>query len=529
MATPTRRSNQSHRPKHLSPAYVRPLPRFTLPYVLESSPEIRSRILAKLYNSLPTLISLRLVNKAFSRYVCVYVFKEVWLVFRPHYWQEKDMEALRRIGSHVQRVIFKLKHNQYGSIEPLVPGIPVNTRIPYAPGRDYKIELEDGPGQVQGRSLMWTVRDHLNPVPELIEFHTSGGTRREADGDDHEGAKARVNIPISKSGGPPDTSRYGPLYLTAVSVKPFAEFFVCTPNLTSLVIQAPGNDLNWEYSSVDISLESLRLGAVAAGIKIQELACLPIHILGLESLSATGRRLDVVPAAFGLLGWGGLKRLELAVNARMLIGSVGGAGRDKEVYGRIVRAFLLALGSMGRNSIETLKFQWMGGETGVPSQILDCPFLLSNSSHQHPGDAYSHNTFSQQDSPTTALEASELGAENEAVCATLTFPHLTRMYIRNVAITASALQEFLWERAKKCSFVSTRKVLLKDGEDHRYAMRGFVPIWVAVDEESWESNDRQLQARIFSGDYQRKKSMAGLSSLARRRPGLGREALSGPY
>ncbi|KAF8425963.1 hypothetical protein EV426DRAFT_662321 [Tirmania nivea] len=520
MATPTRGYNQSHRPKHLSPAYIQPLPRFTLPYILESSPEIRSWILAKLHNSLPTLLSLRLVNKAFARYVCVYVFKEIWLAFKPHYWQGKDMEALKRVGTHVQRVIFKLKHNQYGSIEPLVPGVLVNTRIPYASGRDYKIELEDRPGQAQGRSLMWTVRDHLNPVPEVIEFRTSGGIGREADEDDHGGTKARANIPIGKSGGPPNVSRYGPLYITAASVKPFTEFFTRTPNLTSLVIQAPGNDLNWEYSSVDIALESLRLGAVTAGIKIQELACLPIHILGLETLSATGRRFDVVPAAFGLLGWGGLKRLELAVNARMLVGGVGGVGRDKQVYGRIVRAFLLALGSMGRNGIETLKFQWMGGETGN-SQILDCPFVLSNTTRQRLDDSYSHHTFFQQSSPTTVLESSE--AENGSICATLTFPHLTRIYIRNVAITALALQEFLWDRAQKCSFVSTRKVLLKDGEEHRYAMRGFVPIWVAVDEESWESK----RARIFSGDYQRQKSVAELSSLTRR-PGLGREALSGP-
>ena len=432
------------------------------------------------------------------------------------------MEAMKRIGSHVQRVIFKLKHNQYGSVEPLVPGVLVNTRIPYAPGRDYKMELEDRPGQAQGRSLMWTVRDHLNPVPELIEFHTSGGTRREADEGDHGGTKARVNIPIGKTGGPPDMSHYGPLFTTVASVKHFTEFFICTPNLTSLVIQAPGNDLNWEYSSVDIALESLRLGAVTAGIKIQELACLPIHILGLETLSATGRRPDVVPAAFGLLGWGGLKRLELAVNARMLVDSVGGVGRDKQVYGRIVRAFLLALGSMGRNGIETLKFQWMGGETGVPCQVLDCPFLLSNTTRQSPDDTGSHNTFSQQGSPTIALDMSK-GAENAAICATLTFPHLTRMYTRNVAVTASALQEFLWERAPKCSFVSTRKVLLKDGEDHRYAMRGFVPIWIAADEEIWETQ----RARFFSGDYQRQKNVAGQGSLPRR-PGLRREALSGP-
>ncbi|RPB23312.1 hypothetical protein L211DRAFT_883038 [Terfezia boudieri ATCC MYA-4762] len=519
MATPTRGYNQPH---FSSPTYIRPLPRFTLPYILESSPEIRRRILAKLHNSLPALISLRLVNKAFARYVCVYVFKEIWLVFKPHYWQGKDMEALKRVGTYVQRVIFKIKHNQYGSVEPLVPGVPVNTRIPYAPGRDYRMELEDRPGQVQGRSLMWTVKDHLNPVPELIEFLTSGGTHRGVGEGDHGGIRARANIPICKSGGPPDMSHYGPLFATAVSVKPFTEFFIRTPNLTSLVIQAPGNDLNWEYSSVDIALESLRLGAVTAGIKIQEMACLPIHILGLETLSATGRRIDVVPAAFGLLGWGGLKRLELAVNARMLANGAGGMGRDKHVYDRIVRAFLLALGRMGRNGIETLKFQWMGGETSVPSQVMDCPFLLSNITHPRPGDAHSHYTFSQQGSPTIALEISK-EAENAAICATLTFPHLTRLYIRNVSITASALQEFLWERAPKCSFVSTRKVLLKDGEDHRYAMRGFVPIWVAVDEEIWESK----RARIFSGDYQRQKGVAALDSLARR-PGPGRGALSGP-
>jgi len=410
------------------------------------------------------------------------------------------MEALKRVGSHAQRVIFKLKHNQYGSVEPLDPGIPVNTRIPYAPGGDYKIELEDRPGQVQGRSLMWTVRDHLNPVPELIEFHMSGNIPKGVDEDDHEEAKARVSIPTGKSGGPPDMSRYGPLFTTAALVKPFTEFFIRTPNLTSIVIQAPGNDLNWEYSSVDIALESLRLGAVTAGIRIQELACLPIHILGLETLSATSRRLDATPASFGLFGWGGLKRLELAVNARMLAGGVGGMGRDKQVYGRIVRAFMLALGSMGRNGIETLKFQWMGRESGhgVPSQVLDCPFLLSSAMCQRP---YSHNmyNFSQQGPQAIALETSK-EAENAAVCAILTFPYLTRMYIRNVATTASALQEFLWGRAQKCTFVSIRMVLLKDGEDHRYAMRGFVPIWMAVDEESWES-------RTFSGDYQRLAGM----------------------
>lgn len=486
------------------PVFVPPLPRFTLSYLLQSSPPVRGCILSKLQHSLPDLLSLRLVNKALAQYASVYLFKDIRLRFKIDYWVGRDMTAFGRVGHNVQRVVFMFKHNQL-EIENQAHALlnQLNTRIPYGTGRDYELELDDEVGTATGSSVIWTTMEHLNPVPEIIEFHTVGESK------DHEGdkggdtsnvkrsARPRKNISTTKTGGPPDTSRYGALYLTSESGNHFMEFFLCTPNLSSLIIQSPGYDFCWEYSCVDIALDSLHRGAIAAGIRLQEIACLPIHILGLECLCAIGRKFDTVPEAFGFLGWGGLKRVDLAVNARVLIGAQEGAARDKLVYGRIVREFLLALGNMGRNGLETLKFCWIG-DCG-PHEALDCPFLISNADNIH---TYAHIKSRSHKLPTAnrlAFESKEK-AEDEELCTALLFPNLTRLYIRNVATTAVALTEFLQVRATKCSFVSTRMVVLVDGGDQRYSLYNFEPLWETVN-IAQECSSGGIPRRTFSGDY----------------------------
>ena len=417
------------------------------------------------------------------------------------------MAAFERVGHNVQRVVFMFKHNQLEignqTHASLGFGEQFNTRIPYATSRDYELELGDEAGTVAGRSIVWTAMEHLNPVPEIIELHTAG------ESEDHEAGKegdtsyvkrsagARVNIPTTRTGGPPDTSRYGALYLTSESVNHFMEFFLCTPNLSSLIIQSPGFDFYWEYSCVDIALESLRRGAIAAGIRLQEIACLPIHILGLECLCAMGRRFDTLSGAFGFLGWGGLKRVELAVNARVLIGAQEGVGRDKLAYYRIVRAFLLALGHVGRNGLETLKFCWIG-DCG-PHEALNCPFLISNTESIPPHALVQSMPNQLPIANLFAFEGS-VGAEDEELCTALLFPSLIRLYIRNVATTAGSLAEFLQVRATKCSFVSIRMVVLVDGEDHRYALSDFEPLWETVD-LAQECSSGGITRRTFSGDY----------------------------
>lgn len=421
------------------------------------------------------------------------------------------MAALKRIGHNVQRVVFLMKHNQMGSLDQL--GAAMDTRIPYASGREYEMELAEGHGGAENGSLVWTVTEHLNPVPVIIELRTSGGSNRDTSTDTNKQhtttspPRARVNIPTEKTGGLPDTSRYGPLFRTAISVQPFADFFSCTPNVTSLVIQTPGNDFHWEYTCVDIALESLRLGAATAGIKLQELACLPVHILGLESLCSTGRRVDVVPASFGFLGWGGLRRVELAVNARMLFAGGEVAGRNKLVYGRIVRSFLLALGRMGRNGLETLKFQWSGGENGSSSDVLDCPFFINHTINNNTtyNDPIVSSTGTYQDSTMSTPQIDD-GQEEEdsTICASLVFPNLTRLYVRNVATTSWALTNFFTQQAKKCCFVSARMVLCKDKENRPHAMHGFQTIWETItDAEEGREFSYNEGHCIFNGDYGR--------------------------
>ena len=511
MAAPSQVSRHCvlpHRRVVSSPAvFVPPLPRFTLPYLLQSSPPIRACILGKLQDSLQDLLSLRLVNKALAQYASVYLFKEIRLRFRADYWRGKDMTALERIGHNVQRVVFMFKHNQLEVAHQihafLDPASQFNTRIPYATSRDYELELDSETSTAGSRSIVWTTVEHLNPVPEIIELHTAGGG--ECYEGDKEGdtsyvkrsARPRSNIPTTKTGGPPDTSRYGPLYLTSQSVNHFMEFFLRTPNLSSLIIQSSGFDFYWEYSCVDIALDSLRRGAIAAGIRLQEIACFPIHILGLECLCAMGRRFDTLPDAFGFLGWGGLKRVDLAVDTRVLIGAQEGAGRETFVYFRIVRAFFLALGRMGRIGLETLKFCWIG--SCGPNEALNCPFLMSNSDNV-PTNISVTSISNQLPVANFIARKSKEKTEDEALCTTLLFPNLTRLYIRNVATTADALAEFLQVRATRCSVVSIRLVVLVDGGDQRSALSDFEPLWETV-HLAQECSNGHILRRTFSGDY----------------------------
>ncbi|KAF8473390.1 hypothetical protein BDZ91DRAFT_759801 [Kalaharituber pfeilii] len=457
------------------PVIIPPLPRFTLAYLLQSSPRIRALILGQIRASRRALHSFRLVNKAFAKYAEPFLFKEIRINFGPDYWKHMDMTALARIGHEVTRITFQFKHEQlqHSGDESMALG----TRLPYKLGREYELELLNQAGRDVGEKLVWATGEHLNPVPEIIEFRTTGGGDRPREEPQQSSTttgpkpRARTIIPIEKTGGLLDTSQYGPLYQAAASVVEFKEVFLRTPNIKSLVLQCPGNDLYWEYSTVDVAIVSIRLGAAAAAVKLEQLYLLPVHILGMESLSPIGSRHDIVPEAFSFLGWGGLQRLEVALSIRVLIAGGERGGRTRATYGRIVRGFLLALGNIGRNGLRLLKFQWIGGDELSADQVLECPFMLDP-----PGNAPAIASAGDNQHHTAIVDD---GEENEdmAICSLLTFPNLHRLYIRNAAASSTGLTDFLEQKAPNCNLASLRGVALTDDADPEYVMSKWLAVW----------------------------------------------------
>ncbi|KAI5809088.1 hypothetical protein DFH27DRAFT_607416 [Peziza echinospora] len=481
--SPPRHSHRQSLRTLNSPPIIPPLPRFTLPYILQSSAEIRTHILSYLEHSPNDLKNFRKVSTLFCIISSQYLFKEIWVRFTPNYWKERPLIELSRIGKYARRVVFVFKNVQLdgsGTHEE-------DTRISYKAGQDFELEMpEHG-----GKTLVWTTSEHLNPIPEIMEFRIAGEV--DARRDDYWGAQAtdptttttttttsdaqsqephvpksrfdkrvdHVSIPIQKTGGDPVFKKYGPLLLSCCTIDAFAILFESTPNVSSLTIQTSGDDTFWEYTSVDVALEAIRIGAVAAGVRLEELVCAPIHILGVDSLSPVGIRFDITPDTYDLLGWGGLKKLDLAVDTRVLMApqhGQEGTGRDRAIYGRIVRTFFLGLTQPGRSSLEVLNFQWIGGEYEPCKEALDCPFIVSTDDN----NAAEASLLLQ--ASETSVEPQPLVDEYEAatICDILKFPHLKKLSITNVAVTPEAFEKFL-ERAPKCANITFEFVVFRGG------------------------------------------------------------------
>ncbi|KAK7927895.1 hypothetical protein PG985_004893 [Apiospora marii] len=257
----------------------------------------------------------RLASAACCNLVTKRLFLRITLTFRARtFMQQSRVQALSRIGHHIEHLTFYLPHTKDTFLPPLINGSGEEVRYLYAP---------------------YTSTASTQPRPKC--------------------ANCELEELL--------TQQYPPLFHAASNVPSFIHAMRHVPNIRHLTIKTPGQDAEERYrrSIVDHALISLRIALERAPLeKFVKLSLSPTHpsaflyLRHAPGFGCTGRR------------WQQIRKLEIAVEAWNFYGPSPGLDQLK-IIDDYIRIFA--------GCVEKFTFTWLGRTGPCPIALTADPLF----------------------------------------------------------------------------------------------------------------------------------------------------------
>ncbi|KAG6359469.1 hypothetical protein INS49_012990 [Diaporthe citri] len=234
-------------------------------YSIWASESIRERLFANLSKS--DICSVRLANSACCNLVTRRLFQRVHLSFNPNsFTKQSRIQALGRIGHHVEHIIFYLPHSDATFLPPLI---------------------------------------HPQTGSEISYLYTP-----------HTSMTSTLTRPKYGNSELGDilTQQYPPLFHASTNVPSFIHAMKNLPNMRHLTIKTPGQDARERYRRdiVDYALISLRIAIERTP-----------QLTKLNKLSLSGAALALVASPRGAKRWRQIRKLHVSVEAWDFYGPSG--------------------------------------------------------------------------------------------------------------------------------------------------------------------------------------------------------------
>lgn len=227
--------------------------------------KLRKRLLSEMDDD--TLCALRLTSSAFSNVVTRLLFARIRLTFTPSALSRPSrLEALGRIGHHIEHLTFSMPHTESTFLPPLLnPATGREVNFLYTPHTSLASEIERPKYGTQ------ELGDYL-------------------------------------------TQQYPPIFHAATNVPAFIRALCCMPNLRHISISCPDQEPCQRYrrSAVDYALISLRIAIERADLARLEKLSLAVHPAALLYLHPTPN-FGASPSA--LRRWRQIRNLKLSIDA----------------------------------------------------------------------------------------------------------------------------------------------------------------------------------------------------------------------
>lgn len=267
--------------------------------------KIRRRLVSHINND--SLCALRLTNSACSNIVTRPLFARIRLTFTPSALSRPSrLEALARIGHHIEHLTFSMPHIESTFLPPLL-------------------------NPVTGREVNFLYTPHTSLASEA---------ERPKYGTEELGDYL--------------TQQYPPIFHAATNVPAFIRALACMPNLRHLSVSCPDQEPCQRYrrSAVDYALISLRIAVERADLTHLQKLSLAVHPAALLYLHPTSN-FGASPSA--LRRWRQIRNLKLSIDAWPFESS---HTDHLKLLTNYLRTF--------SNSVEKLTFHWYGQRGPCP-------------------------------------------------------------------------------------------------------------------------------------------------------------------
>lgn len=286
-------------------------------YSIWASESIRERLFANLSKS--DICSVRLANSACCNLVTRRLFQRVHLSFTPNsFTKQSRIQALGRIGHHIEHIIFYLPHSDATFLPPLI---------------------------------------HPQTGAEISYLYTP-----------HTSMTSTLTRPKYGNSELGDilTQQYPPLFHASTNVPSFIHAMKNLPNMRHLTIKTPGQDARERYRRdiVDYALISLRIAIERTPqlTKLTKLSLSGVHpaaFLYLKSQGGPG--FGCSPR--GAKRWRQIRKLHVSVEAWDFYGPSGPGLDQLKIIDDYLRNF--------SDCAEKLSFTWTGGKGPCPLALAE--------------------------------------------------------------------------------------------------------------------------------------------------------------
>ena len=351
----------------------------------------------------PDLCSLRASSSACCNLVTRRLFKRLHVSWAADtFSRPARLEALARVGQHVQHLTLRLAHSPATFLPPLVHPLT-------------------------GREMAFLYAPHTGAYSSSSSSSSASSSP----------PRPRYASPEL---GDVLTQQYPPLFHAATNVAGFVAALRCLPGLRHLTVRCPGQDPSERYRRgvVDYALISLRIAVERAPLdRLTKLTLSGLHPAAFHYLRPV--------AGFGCLPsaarrWRQITRLSISVDAWDFHGASPGLDHLK-IIDDYIRFFA--------PSLEKLSFAWLG-------QRGPCPVALSADPLFAPPRA-SKKLFHEVTSPMSPLPTPPPRAP-------MHFARLRHMHVRNAAMNAPQMRALIEaHRATVRGFDFENVVLADDG------------------------------------------------------------------
>lgn len=286
-------------------------------YSIWASESIRERLFANLSKS--DICSVRLANSACCNLVTRRLFQRVHLSFTPNsFTKQSRIQALGRIGHHVEHIIFYLPHSEATFLPPLI---------------------------------------HPQTGSEISYLYTP-----------HTSMTSTLTRPKYGNSELGDilTQQYPPLFHASTNVPSFIHAMKNLPNMRHLTIKTPGQDARERYRRdiVDYALISLRIAIERTPqlTKLTKLSLSGVHPAAFLYLkSEGGPGFGCSPR--GAKRWRQIRKLHVSVEAWDFYGPSGPGLDQLKIIDDYLRNF--------SDCVEKLSFTWTGGKGPCPLALAE--------------------------------------------------------------------------------------------------------------------------------------------------------------
>ncbi|KAH8785669.1 hypothetical protein F5883DRAFT_481403 [Diaporthe sp. PMI_573] len=286
-------------------------------YSIWASESVRERLFAHLSKS--DICSVRLANSACCNLVTRRLFQRVHLSFTPNsFTKQSRIQALGRIGHHIEHLIFYLPHSETTFLPPLI---------------------------------------HPQTGSEISYLYTP-----------HTSMTSTLTRPKYGNSELGDilTQQYPPLFHASTNVPSFIHAMKNLPNMRHLTIKTPGQvpEERYRRDIVDYALISLRIAIERTPqlTKLTKLSLSGVHPAAFLYLkSEGGPGFGCSPR--GAKRWRQIKRLHVSVEAWDFYGPSGPGLDQLKIIDDYLRNF--------SDCVEKLSFTWTGGKGPCPLALAE--------------------------------------------------------------------------------------------------------------------------------------------------------------